>query len=148
MNPINESNRPLTIILIDDNVIDLFICQKMIQSVYPNCNIISFQSGNRALLFLKSIFKNGKQSQNSPDLILLDLYMPCNDGFNFLIEYELISMNIKHKPSVIIVSCSLDPSDQIKCMEYKSVTEFISKPLSENKIINIINEKVMRKVIK
>jgi response regulator RpfG family c-di-GMP phosphodiesterase len=147
MRPTNESNRLLTIILIDDNVIDLFICEKIIQSVYPNCNIIAFQNGNKALVFLKSIFKNGKQSRDTPDLILLDLFMPCNDGFDFLTEYELISINVKHKPLVIIVSCSLDPSVQIKCMEYKSVTEFISKPLSKNKIVNVLNENAMQKAI-
>lgn len=138
MTLIKKFNRPPNIILIDDNDIDLFIHQKLIKFVNPNCRITNFSSGRDTLDYLKLILANN--IQNIPDFILLDLNMPLFNGFDFLEEFELITLHIKDKPEILIVTCSINPEEKTKCFRYNSVTKFIQKPLAREAITDFLTQ--------
>lgn len=126
-----------TIMLIDDNEIDLFVNKKIIKSVYPDSKIVSFKKADDALEFLKLI--SISDEKKFPNIILLDLYMPnAANGFKFLREYHALSKEVSFAPQVIVLTCSINPFDRIESLLFTSVKEFVTKPLSTDKIYHAL----------
>lgn len=126
-----------TILLIDGSEIDMFVNQRLIKLVYPDSKILSFERVDWALDFLKLI--SISDEKKFPDVIILDPYIPnADDGFEFLKEYESLTKNLDSKPHVIVICCSLNPNDEIKSLQCSSVKEYVIKPLSPDKIYNIL----------
>jgi len=72
------------VMLIDDNEMDNFINQKILESIYFAKNIYTNTNGLSALEFLKNI----NITQDSicdiiPEVIFIDINMPLMDGFQF-----------------------------------------------------------------
>lgn len=70
------SNKLKSVILIDNNDIDNFINQKILENIGV-ADILVFTKTSDALNYLK-------QTENIPQLILVDIYLPFMDGFEFL----------------------------------------------------------------
>jgi len=126
--------KPLTIFMIDDNDLDLFICEKIIHTTYPECKITTFRSGYRALMFLKAIYKTRAIKHAVPDLILLDLHMSFFNGFDFIHEFSLINFSNRNKPEIIVLSCSLNPDDKKTCSD--KMIRFIEKPITIDNLLS------------
>lgn len=114
------------VVLIDDDVITNKIHYKLIKRVHSEKEIVLFSDPGEALSFLK---------QDSPDLILLDLNMPEIDGWEFLKLMEENGIKI----DVIIVSSSIDPRERSKAKQYSFVKDFITKPLTQDKVKLMFN---------
>ena len=69
-----------------------------------------------------------------PDFIFLDINMPIMDGWEFLDEFEKLPLAILKNCSVYLLTSSIDENDIEKSKEHKTVKEFISKPLTVNKV--------------
>jgi CheY-like chemotaxis protein len=118
------------LMIIDDDEVVIFLAKVVINQFSDIKNIDSYTKPEEAFLDLK----NGVVAL--PDLILLDLNMPIMDGWEFL---DLIQENqlINHVPIAILTS-SIDPTDKKKSTLYKNVIDFISKPLSQSKLQELI----------
>jgi CheY-like chemotaxis protein len=127
-----------SILLIDDNEIDLFIAESIVKStafakrVYKEC------SGVNALNFLKSL----TNEQDLPEIIFLDINMPVMDGFEFLKAFEALPAAIRKKPKIIMLSSSLVREEREKAMKFPSVIKYISKPLQLEDILDLEVSKV------
>lgn len=110
--------------LIDDNVIDNFIHQKMLESCVEK-EIITFPNAIAALEHLK-------QNAKLPEFILLDIGMPIMDGFEFLEKFYDLE-NAESSTKIIILSTSLDPSD-VQNAKQKNCLGFLQKPLKKEDI--------------
>src|SRR5574344_1597443 len=75
------------------------------------------------------------QNRTDIDLVLLDLFMPVMDGFEFLEKFSLL--NLHDKLPIIILSASESKKDEIKCFNL-GATDFVSKPFEPE----IIKKKV------
>lgn len=95
------------------------------------------------------IFKNGKEAYDElshhikyneelPDLILLDLNMPIMDGWEFLEVFS--ELKYEKQISVIILTSSINPEDAERAKSYKVVKDFLSKPLTMDKLDSILKE--------
>jgi len=115
---LNSIDNIKSVLLIDNNEIDRFINYKMLE-LYGITKIISFKNANDALLYLKD--KSVKCQ-----LILIDIYLPVIDGFEFIDKFNKLSLDKKHG-KICILSASLNPSDKKKAEE-KNI-RFIEKPL-------------------
>ena len=115
------------IMIIDDNNIDNYITSTLIKKNNFTNNLLEFDSGLKAIEYLE---KNKNNNQELPDLILLDIYMPLMDGFEFLHFFEKIDPAINKKCKICIVSSSIDDNDIIKARLDKNIYTFISKPLT------------------
>lgn len=105
-------------ILIDDNSIDNFINYKLLQSAGIN-NVITFNNALNALEYLK-------KTKFRYQLILLDVYMPFMDGFEFIEEFYKLELN-KKQGEIFLLSNSVDPTHKTKS-SYRRI-KFMEKPL-------------------
>ena len=115
------------IMIIDDNDIDNYITSTLIKKNNFTNDLLEFDSGLKAIEYLE---KNKNNDQELPDLILLDIYMPIMDGFEFLHLFEKIDPAITKKCKICIVSSSIDDNDIFKARLDKNIYTFISKPLT------------------
>ena len=71
------------ILLIDDDEINNFITIEFIRTMKENVNCHCANDGKEAFTYLKHC-----PETCFPDMIFVDLLMPCFDGFDFLGKYE------------------------------------------------------------
>lgn len=123
------------ICLIDDDDIFHFITQKVIERTGIVKNIRVFCNGLEAIQFIESAltFK-----EELPDVILLDLSMPIMDGWEFLEEFIYLKPKLGKKIVIYIVTSSNDPADILKAKSISEVTDFIIKPVTESKFVEMI----------
>lgn len=85
---------------------------------------LHFINGAEGIKFLKNADK-----EVLPDYILLDLYMPEMDGFEFLEKFDKMK-SIRDKVEIFVCSSSKNKEDREEVMSYPFVSAFLEKPLS------------------
>ena len=123
------------LLLIDDDEIFTFITKKIIEATNLTEQIKIFDNGKDAIDFLKSI---AERIDLLPEVIFLDLSMPVLDGWGFLEEYILLRPRFGKKITLYIISSSVSPQDHERAKSYSDVSDFIIKPMSKDKFIDII----------
>lgn len=119
-------NKPTTVLLIDDNLVDLKINSKIIQLSKLFDEVITCQSGEEGLAFLnKALNEQGKL----PDLILLDIQMPDMDGFEFLELYKQLPKRLTDVCLMAMLSSTLDFGDIQRAEASLHVARLLKKPL-------------------
>lgn len=126
-------SKKISVMLIDDNTIDLFIHGEFIKQMNIASEISEYTFAKEALLFLQD-----SKLENWPHLILLDIHMPIMNGFDFLEKYAELPFSKKEKCKIIILSSSLDTGDIKKSQENLHVLELIEKPINMDKLKTIL----------
>ena len=124
-----------TLCLVDDDSIFQFLTSEVIKSTDLVDRIELFSNGYEAIEFLKSV---QDRSEELPEVIFLDLFMPVMDGWNFLEEYILLKPKLTKKITIYIVSSSIDPVDIKRAKAITEVTDYIIKPITKDKFISTI----------
>lgn len=120
------------IMLVDDDKNTNFFNRVMLTKFGVANNIISFQSAEQALEYLRLGIEK-------IDLIFLDINMPIMNGWDFLEEYEQLDQEAKASILVIMLTASANPEDAIRARQFKSVIKYINKPLDKQTIQEIID---------
>ncbi|MDB9754740.1 response regulator [Winogradskyella sp.] len=121
--------------IIDDDPIFVFGAKRMMELVDFCESFMLFKNGREALNTLAPLLISGN---DIPELILLDINMPIMDGWQFLDEFTQIET---HKLiTIYIVSSSIDPADMNRVDKYKSVTNYIIKPISMEVLRQIMTD--------
>lgn len=120
--------KKISIVLVDDNATDLFLHERFILFENIASTITTFNLAEKALNYLLT--------NNSPDVILLDIQMPLMNGFDFLTAYETLS--VSKKSPVIMVSSSLDFGDVNRAKANPMVLDLLEKPLNMPSFITIL----------
>jgi CheY-like chemotaxis protein len=134
-----QSKKLNAVMLIDDNEIDNLINQKMIESIDLAENIFIHSGAKSALEYLKNIekIKTGAESF-LPELIFLDIDMPLMDGFQFIDEFEKLSVGTKKYCKVVLLTSSLDPKDIAKSKKNSYILKYLNKPLTQENLKKFI----------
>lgn len=125
MGPVNS------VLIIDDEPFMNLINEKIIQKAQFCTNVDKFEDAVKALEDLKKTYN---EKQEFPDCIFVDVNMPGMDGWAFLDELKKFPIEVLHKCRVFMLSASISPSDLEKTKPYKFVSDFITKPLSAEKL--------------
>ncbi|WP_248396177.1 MULTISPECIES: response regulator [unclassified Bizionia] len=129
------------VMLIDDNKIDLFVNQRIIEKYNPNIKTRVFNNAISAISFFKLLELNTNiKSVAIPDVILLDINMPEMNGFNFFNEFKLLNFINTRAIKVYMVSSSMCSMDINKARNEPYCAGYITKPLTVNKLKNVLNK--------
>lgn len=121
------------ILLIDDSESTNFINSYIIEQNDCSDKVIAVESGSEALELISS---NKDKGLKQPDLIFLDINMPGVDGWEFLDSYK--DLNLKSAPIIIMLSTSVNPNDAIRAEKIDEVSNFKSKPLTDEIITEVL----------
>lgn len=115
---------PLTIVSLDDNLIDLWIIERVIQGSNIKCQIFTFQTADLATDFFSKITKE----TSGRIILLLDLYMPGIGGFEFLEKFSklLEGLNVQ----VYVLTAYMSPNDHKRAEQFNIIKNFMLKPLT------------------
>jgi CheY-like chemotaxis protein len=125
-----------SIFLIDDDPIFVYLTRRIITSIDSPCQIDEFTDGELAIGYLTQICDN---PELLPDVIFLDLSMPVMDGWEFLNEYSELKPKLKKDILLFIVSSSISPQEVERSKSYRTVTDFLIKPVEKGKIAEIMD---------
>lgn len=129
--------RPIEILaLVDDDDTFVYITKKVIEKNSDVREIKTFSNGLDALNFLK---ENINDKYQLPEIIFLDLSMPIMDGWQFLDGFENIKSPNTKKIIIYICSSSISPYDLERAKNINAVKDYIVKPITKDKLIEIIH---------
>ncbi len=119
--------------VVDNDHINSFVLKNIITRNYADAEVSLFPDGSDALKHLEDL---DNKALDFPAVILLDIYMPLMNGFDFLDRYM---ERFGHKKTIIFaMSNSISKEDQQRANDYSVVRGFITKPLINNNIEFII----------
>lgn len=125
---------PKQVIVIDDDPLNNQIIEIALRRYTGFLNIKNFTQANDAYEFILS------ESVTNPIndvIILLDINMPLVTGWDFLDLFDQLDSSIKSRYEIFILTSSIDFNDREKARDYKSIKEYIVKPINREKL-NII----------
>jgi len=123
------------ILLVDDDPDDNYIHQLVIAD-WGNCDIIRVaENGSEALAYLSN---TSSPDYVRPEVILLDINMPGMNGFEFLEEYHKLADNLKSNVVVMMLTTSLNPSDESRAEQFNEVTGYRNKPLTKAMLDDVL----------
>lgn len=123
------------LMIIDDDDVFVFLTKKTIAQVNFVENIKVFDNGLDSINYIK---ENRENPDLLPEVIFLDLSMPIMDGWQFLDEYILLEPKIEKEIIIYVISSSISPDDLKKAKSIKVVTDFIVKPITTEKLREVI----------
>ncbi len=125
------------ILLIDDSKADNFISNRIINKAGVAETVTITYGAKEALDYL---CKSTNSKFPKPEIIFLDINMPGMSGWDFLEEYILLDEAQKAGIIVCMLSTSSAERDKAKANEYEVVRHYSSKPLTQNKLLDIIKQ--------
>jgi len=130
-----------TIILIDDSNAANAINSAIIKEMNIADNIILMNKTSTALDYLKN---DDKINYPIPELILLDIEMPDEDGFEFLKSYSDLDQAVTNSfsPIIVILSNHITPENFTKGKDFRlvGVECILRKPMEREDIEDVLEE--------
>ncbi len=117
-----------SVMIIDDNLIDLYIVSRMITKNNFGKKVLQYSSAMEALNYLQN---NQENMHLLPAVIFVDIYMPGMSGFEFMAEYDKLPGALKNHCRVFIISSSIDEQDVAKAKRDKNIVAMEEKPITK-----------------
>lgn len=125
----------LNFIVVDDSKLDCFIAEKIIKNTGRSETVNTFQQATDALIYIKTLAPT-----NTPSIVFVDIQMPVMNGFEFVEAFEALPENIRQGYSIYMLSSSINENDIAKVKGYKSVKQFLNKPLTNNAMTVVLEQ--------
>jgi CheY-like chemotaxis protein len=126
------------IAVVDDDKIFQLITNKTLHTIEQVGTVWQFYNGEEALIYLQ---EHAGEPDQLPDILLLDINMPVVDGWTFLKDYLGLHDQLQKDISIHMVSSSIDPKDIERARSTPMVQEYIIKPITKDKILDVIRQK-------
>ena len=112
------------ILCIDDDPMFGVLIEHIFKSIDPGIEVVSRESSTEGLNYLRNVGK-----YDFPRIILLDINMPKNGGFQFLDAFKNYGLDL-NLASIFLVSSTIFPEDQRKGTLEPMVKGIFTKPFS------------------
>lgn len=118
---------PQRFILVDDNEADNVYHEIMIRRAGFTGDVLVFESGAEALVFLRS------DPLAVPTCLFLDINMPEMDGFEFARQAAPL---LQDKPTMLVMmlTSSDAPQDRMRASGMPLIQGFVTKPLTRERV--------------
>jgi CheY-like chemotaxis protein len=120
------------VLLVDDDATTNFLNRSLLTRLGVAERILVAEDGEQALRELSQ--HCSPFTPSCPVLILLDVNMPGMNGIEFLEEYQQLPLATQHAIVVVMLTSSLHPRDVQRVEQLSMVADFISKPLTTEKV--------------
>lgn len=119
------------VMLLDDNELDNFINQKIIETSHFSKKIYTSTSGKSALEFLNNLLLLDKDGESIfPQVIFIDINMPIMDGMQFISSLNKITDPKLKACKLVILTSSMFEEDRYKAKQLREDIGFFKKPLT------------------
>jgi CheY-like chemotaxis protein len=129
-------SKKLNFIVVDDSKLDCFIAEKIIRNTGKCESIKSFLQAKDALAYITAVAPDDL----SHTIILVDIQMPIMNGFEFVEAFEKLSDEVVRNYTIYIISSSINENDLQKVHNYRSVRQFLNKPLTSNNLSTLLTQ--------
>lgn len=119
-----SDERMKLVLLIDDESVDQYLYQRIIERSGLVERTVSFMAADRALEHLRT------HPEEEVDAIFLDINMPRMNGFEFLEQATKELGERFAKVCIVMLTTSLNPEDETHARSFPVVRDFINKPLT------------------
>lgn len=113
----NNSEFPYKILIAEDNPINQFLIQTIIEKIFPQAKLVICENGIEAV-------KNFKQERF--DIIILDIQMPFMSGYEAAVEIRKLEKS-KRIPIIALTARTLEKEKEL-CFE-SGMDEYLTKPV-------------------
>jgi CheY-like chemotaxis protein len=129
-------NEKKTILLVEDNPSDIDLTKRAFAREHINNEIVVAEDGQEALEYLFATGKYaGRDSNDQPVLVLLDLKLPKIEGLEVL--RQIRANPLTHRQLVIILTSSKEEQDLATSYDL-GVNSYIRKPVDFNQFAEAI----------
>lgn len=128
-----EGNRPMNILLAEDNPADAKIALRAFGKSKLKNEIYVVSDGQEALDF---VYHKDKEKFPTPDLIILDIKMPKMDGFQVL---EALKQNLEYSFIPVIILTSSKNEEDIAKSYRSGAASYIPKPIDYEEFVKIVD---------
>ncbi|MFN0255689.1 response regulator [Pedobacter ureilyticus] len=123
----------INLLVIDDDDINIFIISKIVEKTGYDVELCAKHNGQLAIDYIQELLST---NQPLPHLVLIDINMPILNGWEFIEAFEALNLNTDN--DMYMLSSSVYENDIEKAKSYKSVKGFISKPLSIDRLKELL----------
>ena len=117
---------PIEVLLVEDDLGDVQLAREALEESDPQTNLNVVLGGKEARSFLQMEGPYAKAPR--PDLILLSLNLPDNDGYDLLAEIKA-DKNLRHIP--VVVTTPSKPGDNT----LPTYADYIIKPIEPSQLL-------------
>jgi CheY-like chemotaxis protein len=132
MNDAGREVRRVHILLIEDNAADVILLRRALASAQVDCELTVLEDGAEALSFVQSL--EADRGIDAPDLAVLDLNLPKNDGVEVL--QAMRATHTFSRVPVAIVTSSASPRERARVEQY-GIGRYITKPSDLDEFLSI-----------
>jgi CheY-like chemotaxis protein len=120
-------NNQISIIIVDDNEIDLLIAKRLLSRVNPYIKVETFASGLELSSWMRT---RTSDDYLETTIFLIDIYMPQSNGYNVAQEVQEIFAIYSNQAICYMLSATIDFLERAKVENDSNVTGFIGKPIT------------------
>ena len=128
------SQKPIRILAVDDNEVNLFLIRTIILKIYPKAKIVPAKTGEDSI----EIF----QKSTNLDLILMDLQLPGINGYE---ASKMIKEIAKNNPVPIVALSANKMEDMMSKGKLAGIDDFLSKPILPEPTERILKKYILNK---
>jgi CheY-like chemotaxis protein len=129
-----------TVFLVEDNAADVELFRMALQEAQVECDLVLFEDGRRIIDHIREA--DATLLGSVPDLIMLDLNLPKNNGLEIL--HVMRDTQVFAAVSIVVLSSSSSPRERAKLAAF-NIREFIVKPADLEQYLNI--GKIVRRLL-
>ncbi|AFZ53969.1 PAS domain-containing hybrid sensor histidine kinase/response regulator [Cyanobacterium aponinum] len=118
----------ITILIAEDNRVNLTLAKAMITKILPQAKIIKAKNGEEAV---------AKFIEIQPDLILMDLQMPLLSGYEATSMIRAKEKETNTHTPIIALTAGTVKGEREKCLQL-GMDDYLSKPIISNQLLTII----------